>query len=45
MKHYLEIMCDMKERKNDLHFPPDIYNFIKSNTLINKTEMAGQELI
>lgn len=29
----------MKEGKNELHFSPDIYNFIKSNTLNNKTEM------
>lgn len=35
----------MKERKNELHFPPDIYNFSKSNTLISKTEMAAQELM
>lgn len=47
MKHYLEIVCDMEKRKNELHFCPGIYNFIKSNTLINnyKTEMTAQELI
>lgn len=39
-------MCDMQERKNELHFcTSDIYNFIKVNTLINKTEMTAQELI
>lgn len=45
MKHYLEVMSDMKERKNELHFSSDIYNFIQANTQINKTEMAAQELI
>lgn len=35
----------MKERKNEFHFPPDICSFSKSNTLINKTEMAAQELM
>lgn len=35
----------MKERKNELHFSPVIYNFIKSNTLINRTEMIVLELI
>lgn len=45
MKHYLEVMCDMQERKNELNFSSDIYDFIKVNTLINKTEMTAQELI
>ena len=40
-------MCDVKERKNELYFSPDIYNFIKSNTPTNnwKIEKTTQKLI